>query len=99
MTVPKKRSSFTSGPRITSSYEPESPSVLLKKGGVMSSASVRYFRSLTQKPEQSKLTNPHCVSPLVIVEAYEEGVWFVPCGNLHRESLRTCLLPVRDSVL
>ena len=40
----------------------------------MSSASVRSFRSLTQKPEQSKLTNPHCIAPSVIVEACNKGL-------------------------
>jgi hypothetical protein len=38
----------------------------------MSSASVRFVRSLTQKPEQSKLTNPHCITPSAIAEVSEE---------------------------
>ena len=40
-------------------HGPASPSILLRKGGVMSSASVKLFLSLTHRPEQSKLTNPH----------------------------------------
>lgn len=38
----------------------------------MSSASVRLLRSLTQKPEQSKLINPHCTAPSAIAEVNEE---------------------------
>ena len=52
----------------------------------MSSASVRSFRSLTQKPEQSKLTNPHCVAPSVIVEAYGEGLIHTLWKFMQRES-------------
>ena len=52
----------------------------------MSSASVRSFRSLTQKPEQSKLTNPHCVATSVIAEAYEEGLGCTLWKFIQRES-------------
>ena len=38
----------------------------------MSSDSVKFLRSLTQKPEQSKLTNPHCIAPSAIAEVNEE---------------------------
>jgi len=38
----------------------------------MSSASVKFLRSLTQKPEQSKLTNPHCIASSAIAEVNEE---------------------------
>lgn len=38
----------------------------------MSSDSVRSLRSLTQKPEQSKPTNPHCIAPSTIAEVNEE---------------------------
>jgi hypothetical protein len=38
---------------------------------VISSASVRFFRSLTQNAEHSKLTNPHFLTPSVTVEVKE----------------------------
>ena len=38
----------------------------------MSSDSVKFLRSLTQKPEQSRLTNPHCITPSAIAEVNEE---------------------------
>lgn len=38
---------------------PESPSLVLKKGGVISKASVNNVRSRTQNAEQSKFTRPH----------------------------------------
>jgi len=40
----------------------------------MSNASIRSPRSLTQKPEQSKLTNPHCMTPLAMAEVNEKGL-------------------------
>lgn len=40
----------------------------------MSSASIRSWRSLTQRPEQSRLTNPHCTTPSAVAEVDEEGM-------------------------
>jgi len=40
----------------------------------MSSASVRFFRSLTHKPEQSKLTNPHWTPSSAITEVNDKGL-------------------------
>jgi len=66
-------SSCISRPEERRDYEPLSPSALLKKKGVISSASVKFFLSLTQKPEQSKLTNPHYITPSAISEANERN--------------------------
>ena len=52
----------------------------------MSSASVRLFRSLTQKPEQSKLTNPHWMTPSVIIEMREERLIRTLWKLMQRES-------------
>jgi len=53
----------------------------------MSSASVRFFRSLTQNAEQSKLTNPHCITSSV---ATEKGLIRTLWKLMQRES--ACLL-------
>jgi len=65
----------------------------------MSSASVRYFRSLTQKPEQSKLTNPHCVASSVIVEGYEDGLVGTLWKFTQRESADSFIAGTRQHSL
>ena len=52
----------------------------------MSNASVRFLRSLTQSPEQSKLTNPHCRTPLEIAEVKEKSLSHTLWKLMQRES-------------
>ena len=65
----------------------------------MSSASVRFFLSLTQNTEQSKLTNPHCVAFSAVMEETESGIIPTLWRLIHRESANLLIAGKRQCSL